>query len=43
MTDKQLRHVPVYEQLARQQIDDLVCRHATVGAPDPEIAGGLLM
>ena len=37
-----VRDVPVDEQLAGRQVDDLVRRHATVGAPDPQVARRLL-
>jgi hypothetical protein len=34
--------VAVHEQLARHQPDDLVGRHAAVGAADPQVLGRLL-
>ena len=37
-----IRDVPVDEQLAWRQVDDLVRRHAAVGAPDPQVARRLL-
>ncbi len=35
-------HVAVHEDLAGQQADDLVGRHAAVGTADPEVFGALL-
>lgn len=35
--------VAVHEQFARQQTDNLVRRHATIGAADPQVLGELLM
>jgi hypothetical protein len=40
--DDDVRHVPVHEQLARRQIHDLVRRHSTISASDPEIFWRLL-
>ena len=40
--DDDIRDVPVNEQLARREVDDLVRRHAAVGASDPQIARRLL-
>ena len=37
-----VRDVAVDEELARQQADDLVGRHAAVGAADPQVLGRLL-
>ena len=38
-----VRDVPVDEHLARREPDDLVRRHAAVGAADPEVLGRLLV
>ena len=40
--DDDVGHVAVDEQLAGQQVDDLVGGYAAVGAADPEVAGILL-
>src|SRR5262249_7417265 len=39
---REVRDVAVHEELAGQQVDDLVRRHAAIRAPDPEVAGRLL-
>ena len=38
-----VRDVAVHEHLARREADDLVRRHAAVGAADPEVLGRLLL
>jgi TRAP-type C4-dicarboxylate transport system substrate-binding protein len=40
--DHDVGHVPVHEQLAGQQVDDLVGGHAAVRAADPQVARRLL-
>src|SRR5271165_4904552 len=35
-------HVAMHEQFAGREANDLVCRHATVSTPDPEIIRQLL-
>ena len=40
--DNDVGDVAVNEELARQEPDDLVGRHAAVGAADPEVLGDLL-
>jgi hypothetical protein len=40
--DDEIRDVAVHEELAGKQSDDLVRRHAAVGAADPEEFGRLL-
>ena len=37
-----VRNISMDEHLPRQKSHDLVCRHPTVGAPDPEILRSLL-
>ena len=41
--DDDVGDVAMHEQLARQETDDLVRRHAAVGAADPEILRRLLL
>src|SRR5262249_33291961 len=38
----EIGHIAVYEQLAGVEPDDRICRHAAIGAADPEIIGRLL-
>ena len=40
--DDQVRDVAVHKQFAGKQADDLIRRHAAVGAADPEVFGRLL-
>ena len=39
---REIGDVPVHEHLAGVETDDLIRRHAAVGATDPQVLGGLL-